>query len=95
MRIEEAKAIIDRRSSIPLDGETFEKIEKAYNIASEIMDKAIEKPIKPRKCWNCSHDDCANCNDNFNRCPNCNEVLDNDCGEEYKHCPKCGQALIW
>ena len=95
MRIEEVKDIIDRKSTIPFEGESFDKITKAYDIASKIIDRAIEKPIKPRKCWNCPKEDCVGCEDNFNRCPNCNEVLDNDCGKEYKHCPECGQALIW
>ena len=95
MTNEQVKAIIDRKSSIPLDNETFEDIEKAYDIASEIMGRSIAKPIKPRRCWNCQYDDCLDCDGCFNRCPNCNEVLDTDCGEQYKFCPDCGQALIW
>lgn len=96
MKIEKVKEIIDRKSSIPLDNESFEIISKAYDMASEIIDKAIPKSIKPRECCKCELKECIpNCETNFNRCPNCGEVLDTDCGEKYKHCPECGQALIW
>lgn len=96
MKLEKVKEIIDRKSSIPLDNEDFDFVCKAYDIASEIIDKMIPKPIKPRTCWKCVREECIpNCETNFNRCPNCDEVLDNDYGEEYKHCPECGQALIW
>lgn len=95
MEIEKVKEIIDRKTSIPMDNETSEYVFKAYDIASEIIDRSIAKPIEPRMCWNCQHDDCIDCDRNFNRCPNCNEVLDTDCGEQYKFCPDCGQALVW
>lgn len=95
MDIEKVKEIIDRKTSIPLDNETSDYIEKAYDIASGIIERAIAKPIKPRMCWKCEKNDCVGCDKDFNRCPNCNGVLDNDVSEEYKHCPDCGQALIW
>ena len=95
MEIEKVKEIIATKTSIPLDNETSEYIIEAYNIASEIIERSIAKPIKPRKCWNCQYDDCMDCSGDFNRCPNCNEVLDTDCGEQYKFCPDCGQALVW
>lgn len=42
MTIEEAKEIIERKTSIPFDGETFEKIEKAYDIAIQALEKQIK-----------------------------------------------------
>ena len=76
------KEIIDRKSSIPLENESFEVISKAYDMASEIIDKAIPKLIKARECWKCELENCEpSCDKNFNRCPKCNVVLDNDCGE--------------
>ena len=96
MKIEKVKEIIDRKSSIPLENESFEVISKAYDIASEIIDTAIPKPIKARECWKCELENCEpGCVKDFNRCPKCDEVLDTDCGEQYKYCPECGQALIW
>ena len=95
MDLDKAKEIIDRKSSIPLENESFDDISEAYNIASESIDYRIGKRIKPRKCNSCNKEDCYNCDDNFNRCPTCNESLDDDIGNEHKHCPECGQALIW
>lgn len=95
MDIVRALTIIERKSSIPLEGESFDYIEKAFDIASECINYRIGKRIKPRKCMSCEKDDCMNCNDDFNRCPNCNDVLDDDVSSEPKYCPECGQALIW
>lgn len=95
MTTERAKEIIDRKSTIPLENESTEDINMAYDIASSVLSIFTEKPVKPRKCWNCKYDDCIGCDSNFNRCPNCNEVLDDDYGTQYKHCPDCGQKLIW
>ena len=101
MDIIKALTIIERKSSIPLDGECFDDIEKAFDIASECINYRVGKRIKPRKCNSCDKKDyinckdCINCNDDFNRCPTCNEILDDDCSSEPKYCPDCGQALIW
>ena len=95
MDLKKAKEIIDRKSSIPLENESFDDISEAYNIASNSIDYRIGKEIKPRKCNSCDNEDCFKCNKDFNRCPNCNESLDDDVGSEYKYCPNCGQALIW
>lgn len=95
MDIVKALVIIERKSSIPLENESFDDIEKAFDIASESINYRIGKRIKPRKCNTCDKEDCMNCNDDFNRCPSCNEVLDDDCSSEPKYCPDCGQALIW
>lgn len=95
MKLQRAKEIIDRKSSIPLENESFEDISKAYDIASDSINYRIGSPIKPRKCRTCDKKDCYNCNDNFNCCPNCDEVLDDDVESEPKYCPECGQALIW
>jgi hypothetical protein len=45
MTIEEAKEIIERKSSIPFDGETFEKIENAYDMAIKALKKQIPKKV--------------------------------------------------
>lgn len=95
MELERVKEIIDRKCTIPLVGESFDEIEEAYNITSDIIDRAIAKPIKAKRCENCERPECWDCEDNFNRCPNCNESLDNDADKEYKCCPECGQALIY
>ena len=95
MDIVKALTIIERKSSIPLDGEGFDDIEKAFDIASECINYRIGKRIKPRKCMCCEKDNCRNCNDGFNRCPSCNGVLDDDFSSEPRYCTDCGQALIW
>ena len=95
MDIVKALTIIERKSSIPLENESFDDIEKAFDIASECINYRIGKRIKPRKCMSCEKDDCMNCNDDFNRCPTCNETLDDDDGSEPKFCENCGQKLIW
>ena len=43
MNAEEAIAIIRRKTSIPESGETFEDIEKAYDMAVEALKKQIPK----------------------------------------------------
>ena len=95
MDLKKAKEIINRKSSIPLENESFDDISEAYNIASESIDYRIGKEIKPRKCMMCDKEDCINCEDDFNRCPTCNEVQDNDYSGEPKYCENCGQKLIW
>lgn len=39
MTVEEAKAIIERKSSIPMGNETFEYVSEAYDIAVEALEK--------------------------------------------------------
>ena len=49
MTSEEAIAIIRRKTSIPENGEIFEIIEKAYDMAIEALEKQIsKKPIQNR-----------------------------------------------
>lgn len=43
MTVEEAIAIIRRKTSIPDSGEAFEDIEKAYDMAIEALEKQISK----------------------------------------------------
>ena len=43
MTVEEAIAIIRRKTSIPENGEIFEIIEKAYDMAVEALEKQIPK----------------------------------------------------
>lgn len=95
MDIRKAREIIKRKSTIPIDGETFDDISQSCDIAAECMEYRIKKEIKPRKCNSCEQEECVNCNDNFNRCPSCNESLDDDYGSEPNFCENCGQALIW
>lgn len=50
MTVEEAIAIIRRKTSIPENGEIFEIIEKAYDMAVEALEKQIPKaPIQNAK----------------------------------------------
>lgn len=95
MDLGRAKEIIHRKSSILIENESFDDIEKAYDIASQSIDFRIGKQIISRKCIVCEKDNCFNCDYNFNRCPTCNVALDDDVCSEPKYCPECGQALIW
>ena len=95
MELEKAKEIVERKSTIPLDGENFDDISKAMDLASECIGYRIGKEIKPRKCIGCPRDNCADCDNGFNKCPTCGNVLDDDYGSEPKFCEECGQKLIW
>ena len=79
MTIEEAKEIIARKSSMPFDGETFEKIEKAYDIAI----KALEKQMPKKGIRSVAS--------GMGKCPICGERV----FRTYKCCPYCCQRLEW
>ena len=91
MDIQRAIEIIQRKSSIPNDGESFADIEKAYDLAVEAMEKQIAKKpiIKP---W------CPAI------CPTCGETLSEYLGDGYyshrtflERCTDadCSQRLDW
>lgn len=80
MTIEKAIEIISRKSSIPNEGEIFEDIEKAYDMAVEALLKQI-----PKKILNIS---------NFYACPACGIVL-SESAYYHSYCHRCGQALDW
>lgn len=48
MTVEEAIAIIRRKTSIPENGEIFEIIEKAYDMAVEALEKADTQGTYPK-----------------------------------------------
>ena len=77
----EALEIIKRKSSIPMDNETFDEIEEAYDIAIEALEKQIPKKPDIEKFW--GYDDlmCPNCKGYKIRKPN--------------YCSSCGQHLDW
>lgn len=71
----------------------------AFTLANEsenillALEKRVPREIKRKMCNGCKKDDCAGCEDYYNRCPSCGEGLDRNSGELFKYCPKCGQAL--
>lgn len=83
---QEVIEILERGTTIPGDGYTFEQISEALRIAAREVGKMIAKrPI--RKSWN------------PNRCPTCNADLGGECDDGYydnpyyDRCPECGQDL--
>ena len=96
MKIEKVKEIIDRKSSIPEENESFEMIEAAYNMASKIIDKAIPRTVKAKGCWNCEKEECVSpCKNAHEQCPTCGYILDNEDDVKYNFCPNCSQALTY
>nr|DAS78455.1 MAG TPA: hydrogenase/urease nickel incorporation protein [Caudoviricetes sp.] len=86
MTVEEAIAIIRRKTSIPENGEIFEIIEKAYDMAVEALEKQIPKaPIQNRKERIRYTSACS--------CPNCGRGFAGTGIADY--CYHCGQALKW
>ena len=86
MTSEEAIVIIRRKTSIPESGETFENIEKAYDMAIEALDKQIsKKPIKKRK-------EGIRYTSTYS-CPSCGGGFAGTGIADY--CYHCGQALRW
>lgn len=86
MTTEEAIKIIRRKTSIPENGETFENIEKAFDMAVEALEKQIPKaPIQNRKeriRYTSAYS-----------CPNCGRGFAGTGIADY--CYHCGQALKW
>lgn len=86
MTVEEAIKIIERRTTIPDDDYSFDKINEAIDVAISALEKQIAK--KPEyssdgyspeglEIWDA-------------HCPNCGHEL-----EEEDICPNCGQAICW
>ena len=78
--------ILERKTTIPIDGYSYEEIEEAIEFAIREVEKCIpKKPIC--KSWS------------PNRCPTCDEDLGGECDDGYyqnpwyERCPKCGQIL--
>ena len=84
MTAAKAIEIISRKSSIPNDGETFEDIEKAYDMAIEALVKQI--PRKPL-------DVTMEYDGDYGKCPCCNRTVGDF--HESKQCRNCGQMLDW
>lgn len=81
MDIQRALEIIQRKSSIPNDGESFAEIEKAYDMAIEALEKQIAKKVKTK--W-------KQPNAFYGKCPVC------DCNiVRSQYCPRCGHKLDW
>ncbi len=86
MNVEEAIAIIRRKTSVPEDGEPFENIEKAYDMAIEALEKQIPKvPVKNRK----EHIRYTS----VYSCPSCGGGFAGTGIADY--CYHCGQSLKW
>ena len=86
MNVEEAIAIIRRKTSIPDSGEAFEDIEKAYDMAVEALEKQIPKePVKNRK----EHIRYTS----VYSCPSCGGRFAGTGIADY--CYHCGQSLKW
>ena len=87
MNVEEAIAIIRRKTSVPEDGEPFENIEKAYDMAVEALEKQIPKaPIRDRKEERIRYTSTYSC-------PCCGRGFAGTGIADY--CYHCGQALKW
>ena len=78
--------ILERKTTIPGDGYSWEEIDEAINFAITEVQKCI--PMKPiREAWM------------PNRCPTCGADLGGDCDDGYyenpwyKYCPECRQKL--
>ena len=80
MTSEEAIVIIRRKTSIPDSGETFEDIEKAYDMAIEALERQI--PKAPIRGYISAY-----------FCPCCVRELAGTGIADY--CYHCGQALKW
>ena len=86
MTSEEAIAIIRRKTSIPNNGEAFEDIEKAYDMAIEALEKQIsKKPIQNRN-------EGIRYTSTYS-CPSCGGRFAGTGIADY--CYHCGQALRW
>lgn len=94
MTIEKAIEIISRKSSIPNEGESFEDIEKAYDMAVEALEKRNPKKVLTKKRRDLGSD--------YFFCPICKadlSVLRNKfgwiIGLRSNFCVNCGQAFDW
>lgn len=83
--------IIERRTNMPEEGETFNEVNAAYELALNIMNKEIPKKVEI-KDWSPSY------------CPRCGKELSSFKGDGYythptfmERCPNvdCAQRLKW
>lgn len=84
MTTEKAIEIISRKSSIPDNGETFEDIETAYDMAIAALLKQT-----PRKPLDISFE----YDGDYGKCPCCGRTVGDF--HEPKSCRNCGQMLDW
>lgn len=80
MEIQRAIEIIERKSSIPNDDETFEEICEAYDLAVEALEKQIPKKVNLYV-------------GNDAVCPSCNKRLRGYEGMKIAYCKFCGQLI--
>ena len=86
MEPEKVIRILERKTTIPGDGFSFEEIEEALDFAIREVGKGIPKPPIV-EAWE------------PNRCPTCDADLGGDCDDGYyqnpwyERCPECGQLL--
>lgn len=90
-KIKKAKDIIARKTSIPEEGETFDDISTAYDVAIDIMEKEIPRKVEI-KDWSPAY------------CPRCGKSLSTFHGDGYYTHPTflerctntdCAQRLKW
>ncbi len=98
MTNEEAIAILERKTTIPGDGYTWEQIEEAINVAvtalrsnqSAHIDREAWEPCyvcKSKQCFNCWNDDLS-----MNTEP-CRSCIGNEWRAKHKFCPECGRPM--
>ena len=91
MEIKKTIEILERKTTIPLDGESFETISKAFDIAIEALEKQV--PKKPTYDGDGYAPDGTFVFDEW-LCPNCNSRYEVDY-DNYDYCPNCGQKIDW
>ena len=80
-----ALAILKRKSSIPIEGETFDEISEAYDIAIESLEKQI--PKKPEEVLGITGKKTFECME-------CGELIEEGI-YMFEYCPWCGKKLKW
>lgn len=86
MELEKVIKILERKTTVPGDGFSFDEISEAFDIAIREVGKGIPKP-SIRESWR------------PNRCPTCGANLGGACDDGYyqnpwyERCPNCGQCL--
>jgi len=97
MQIEKAIEIINRKTSIPEQGESFDDIVEAFDMAAEVLKRQIPKKMDassflgPRKGDNYTDYYCPSCKSKIVSVVNGDLVG----GQKSAFCPDCGRALDW
>lgn len=87
----EAITILDRRTTIPGDGYTFEQINEAIDLAiSALRPISRERAGQMRSCW-ITVSDSAGLRE-WSKCAFCQEELDG-LEDAYDFCPYCGAPM--